>query len=203
MLKVLQSNLGRARDAHDNVQIAVREHQTDILIIAEPNKKIVSTGEWLVDTRSDVALKCINRNVGVQNVRKGAGYIILELQEVAILACYISPNIPLDQYKSEVDEIMNAVDALSKEMVIAGDFNAASPLWGSANIKSEHWADWIASKNLTVQNRGDTPTFTSGKSASFIDVTLTTQGLANKICDWEVQREESLSHHRFIHHFRN
>ncbi|XP_074040753.1 uncharacterized protein [Leptinotarsa decemlineata] len=124
----------------------------------------------------------------------------MELEDIAILACYISPNIPLEQYKREVDDIMDAVTEVDKKMVIAGDINAASPLWGSprANVKGEHWADWIASKNLSVQNKGDMPTFVRRGSATFIDVTLTTRGITNKVKNWEVQTEESLSHHRII-----
>ncbi|KAK9737757.1 Endonuclease-reverse transcriptase [Popillia japonica] len=56
----------------------------------------------------------------------------------------------------KVDEIVNGVKSGKKEVVIAGDINAKSQLWGSPTIdkKGEHWSEWIAALNLIVQNTG-------------------------------------------------
>ncbi|KAK9719707.1 Endonuclease-reverse transcriptase [Popillia japonica] len=74
-----------------------------------------------------------------------------------------------------------------KQVIIAGDINAKSHLWGSPTIdkKGEHWSEWIAALNLVVQNTGLTQTFVHAK-------------IAARVMDWQVLEEESLTEHRFI-----
>ncbi|KAK9708077.1 Endonuclease-reverse transcriptase [Popillia japonica] len=105
-------------------------------------------------------------------------------------------NITLDKYM----EIVNGAKSGKKEVIIAGDINAKSHLWGSPTTdkKGEHWSEWIAALNLVVQNTGLTPTFVRGETQSFIDVTLSTPKIAARVMDWQVFEEESLTEHRFI-----
>lgn len=198
--KVLQANLGRARRAHDVVQLVVMEEKADLCIISEPNRKIVESSGWVTDMRRDVAVRCTSNRVLLKKAQMGNGYVCLEMENVDIVAVYISPNIPMLEYKSLVDDIMNLIRVRARPALIAGDINAKSSLWGSpiADAKGEYWAEWIATLNLVVQNKGDTPTFKRNDSESFIDVTITTADLSGRVMDWRVSLEESLSLHRHI-----
>ncbi|KAG5880143.1 hypothetical protein JTB14_000011 [Gonioctena quinquepunctata] len=59
------------------------------------------------------------------------------------------------------------------------------------------WAEWIFSLGL-VQNRGDSLTFIRGDSRSYIDVTITTSSIPNRIKNWRLSPEESLSLQKYI-----
>ncbi|KAG5878217.1 hypothetical protein JTB14_020794 [Gonioctena quinquepunctata] len=86
-----------------------------------------------------------------------------------------------------------------QEAIIAGVFNAKSPLWGSpkADQRGEHMAEWIASLRLSIHNDG-TPTFQRGASISHIDITLSTDRTASRIHNWKVPEDENMSLHKNI-----
>lgn len=81
-----------------------------------------------------------------------------------------------------------------------GDFNGKSPEWGDhrfdrrGGLVSQLLARW----QFTVANTGGSPTFLSGEARSVIDLTFSTEGLAQRIKNWEVLDEETLSDHRYI-----
>ncbi|KAJ8936103.1 hypothetical protein NQ314_012486 [Rhamnusium bicolor] len=112
-----------------------------------------------------------------------------------------SPNISLDQFKRDVDVVMNDSRGRPGESIILGDLNVKSPQWGSAvtDARGGYIIEWMATLDMTVKNTGITPTFSRGNCESFIDVTFSTQRIAAKIVRWEVLEEESLSDHRFIY----
>ncbi|KAG5871098.1 hypothetical protein JTB14_035795 [Gonioctena quinquepunctata] len=56
-------NLGPTRAAHDAENLVIMEKNIDLLIVSEPNKKIVSNGEWVTDKNLDVAVRRINRKL--------------------------------------------------------------------------------------------------------------------------------------------
>lgn len=199
-MRILQTNLGRARAAHDIANLVSKESKVDILVVAEPNKKIVEAPEWIKDEESDVAIKCMNKKIGILSTEVGKGYVVIKTKHFNCIACYLSPNITMDRYRALGDEIMNKV-IRTNSYVIMGDLNAASPLWGApiTNPKGAYWAEWIATLDLVVHNNGDTPTFQRGESKSFIDVTISTSNLAGRIKGWRVSEEESLSLHNHIH----
>lgn len=68
----------------------------DIIAVDEPNKGIVGRGRWLSDLRGDAAFLLRNRNIEVR--RASAGHILIDLQNLAIICCYISPNVTLEGY---------------------------------------------------------------------------------------------------------
>ncbi|XP_074031354.1 uncharacterized protein [Leptinotarsa decemlineata] len=117
-----------------------------------------------------------------------------------IYSCYISPNIPINEYKGTTDAIMQDVMDQGKEAVIAGDFNAKSPLWGAPHTdeRGNYLTDWIATLDLTIHNNGN-PTFERGVSKSHIDITMTTNRIASKVKDWKTMDEETMSQHKYIH----
>ena len=117
------------------------------------------------------------------------------------MVCYYSsPNIPLDKYREDIDKMMQEVTSSPKEAVAMGDFNGKSPQWGSptSDMRGEYWIDWIAASDMVVHNDGRIPTWSRGRSESYIDITCSTQKIASHIKEWEVSMEESLSDHRHI-----
>lgn len=73
-------------------------------------------------------------------------------------------------------------------------------MWGSrdTNQRGMRLAEFIATTNLEVTNRGTTPTFVNSVCETLIDLTLASSTIASSIADWKVSEEETLSDHREI-----
>ncbi|KAK9693477.1 Endonuclease-reverse transcriptase [Popillia japonica] len=157
-LKILQTNLGRGRAAHDLAYATAKQKGVELLIVCEPNKTITKSSEWIKDERGDVAVLFINKTLSVTGT-----------------------NVDMEEYVEKVDEIANHMRSSKREAVLAGDINAKSHLWESPtrDKKGDHWAEWIAELGLVCHNTGGRPTFVRGEANSFIDVTLSTPKMAS------------------------
>ena len=80
------------------------------------------------------------------------------------------------------------------------DCNAHSPLWGcrDTNKRGEHLEEFFFEHNIFVQNVGATPTWRGlNNASSIIDITVTL-GVRNRISNWQVLAERSMSDHRLV-----
>ncbi|KAK9754996.1 hypothetical protein QE152_g783 [Popillia japonica] len=96
----------------------VKQQDMDILSVYESNKKRVKGAHWIKDTRTAVAMLILTKNVEVLEHSAGDGHFVLELQTHDIVCCYVSSNIEMHQYQSEVDNIMNRIDR--KQTIVLG-----------------------------------------------------------------------------------
>nr|CAI5863033.1 unnamed protein product [Callosobruchus analis] len=141
-------------------------------------------------------------NYKIEIIGKGAGegFVWLEMQEVVIYGCYISPNIGIERYLKFLNDLRESMRRHNKEIIVGGDFDAKSYLWCSKieDKRGEILADWMGQDNLVVHNQGDSPTFVRGASASYIDITFSTKQISKHIVKWKVLDEVSLSYHQLI-----
>lgn len=196
--KVLQINVGRAYAAQDMAYATAKQRKIDILIVSEPNKKRVSGVEWMKDTRGNVAVLCLTKNIGIMEHKAFDGYLTLTMKDYTIICCYISPNIDILEYEQEVDNIMDTAN--NKDVIILGDINAKSTYWGApkSDKKGNYWLNWLSARDMIVLNKGTKPTFVRGQSESHIDVSLATNKIACRINNWEVLDTDTLTEHRYI-----
>lgn len=201
VIKILQTNLGRRRAAHDLAYAYAKQQSIDIIIVSEPNKKLVNSDEWIKDRRGDVAVLFVNKGVEILGVMCGDGYVCLNLDKCDVYCCYISPNISFEHYKENVDHIMEAIRSNNKEAIVLGDINSKSPQWGSPTMdaRGEYFTEWLSTLNLVVINTGEEPTFVRGDSKSYIDVTCSSVRIANEIDNWRVVDIENMSDHKYIY----
>lgn len=87
-----------------------------------------------------------------------------------------------------------------KEIVVTGDFNAKSPLWGCKreDARGILLAEWMMAHQLVVANERDISTFVKGQQQSIVDLTVVSTDMCGKIHGWQVLDEETLSDHPFI-----
>ena len=90
--------------------------------------------------------------------------------------------------------ISNYTDNSKLGLLIVGDFNAHSPLWGEAQTKSnkcgELLEELIITKNLNLHNIGYVPTFRNSRDyTSCADLTLSYK-FPFIIQDWRVHNHE-------------
>ncbi|KAJ8964370.1 hypothetical protein NQ317_003015 [Molorchus minor] len=199
-IRILQGNLNRSRRAHDLISLTAAKNEVDIIAVCEPNKALVEDSRWVKDKRKNVAVFFPNRNVGVKGMASGDGFVKIHLGFGVLFCCYSSPNIALEEFQREVDEVMESSRRTGEEVLLLGDLNGKSPMWGSPikDARGAYLEEWLAALDMVAHNTGDRPTFVRGMSSSFIDITCSTRGLARKVKNWEVMDEETLSDHRYI-----
>lgn len=199
-MKVLQTNLNRQKSAHDMAYLIAARETADIIVVSEPNRKIVQDTKWITDKNMDVAVYFQNRNLAVKSVNRECGFVGIKFELFNIYCCYCSPNISINDFKAYVDILMNTVRSQPGEAVIMGDMNIKSPRWGSpvADSRGEYFTEWTDVLDLVIHNKGSKPTFIRGPSQSFIDITCSTQGVAENIHNWAVLEDEPISDHSFI-----
>ncbi|XP_072376509.1 uncharacterized protein [Diabrotica undecimpunctata] len=187
-LRVLQTNVGTARLAHDLAEAAGVEKNIDGLKTAEPNTTAVKRRGWFVDTTGRGAVRIYNRNLRVYKIKPEEGYVIVRMEGVPLVCCYISPNVTVGEYEMKIYKIMQEVGNTGGEYVMLRDFNAKAAEWGSP-ITDTHGrilTDWVGTLDLVILNTGMEPTFVRRGTGTYIDVTMATQAIAEKARGWKV-----------------
>lgn len=180
---------------------AAMKKQVDIAIICEPNLRQIEGRKWHVDTRKDAAIGILSNNITLGNSGGGNGYVWLEIGELVVYSCYISPNCNLQDCETWIVELADNIKRHNKQSLVAGDFNAKAPEWGSNVLcpKGDILTDIMAHLQLTLVNDGKTPTMVRSNAESYLDLTWTSERLSLLITDWcVIEDEESLSDHRHI-----
>lgn len=92
------------------------------------------------------------------------------------------------------------------DAILGCDANSRHVAWGNNNTneRGESLAYFISNKNLSLQNKGNTPTFIFPSSElcegwnAIFDVTITKSKNLELVQHWRVSLENSFSDHRFI-----
>lgn len=108
-----------------------------------------------------------------------------------------------EQHKIPDDTARDAIEFSASSgipIIIGADCNAHHILWGSSdtNSRGEKLVEYLATTSLDIQNRGIEPTFINKRRQEVLDITLVTQDLSNRINNWHVSCEDTLSDHREI-----
>lgn len=84
--------------------------------------------------------------------------------------------------------------------VIGCDANAHHTVWGSTDIntRGEYLLQFLSSKNINICNVGDKPTFSNSIRQEVLDLTLCSPSISDKIKNWHVSDETSMSDHKHI-----
>lgn len=84
--------------------------------------------------------------------------------------------------------------------IMGCDTNAHHTIWGSSNInpRGNVLLEYIASTNLDILNRGAEPTFVNAIRSEVLDVTFASHFFTERITNWQVSSEETLSDHKEI-----
>nr|XP_022907667.1 uncharacterized protein LOC111419131 [Onthophagus taurus] len=196
-INVLQANVNRSTEAMNLVELYVSEQSVDVVMLSEPNKNKVKCGNWYKNSDSDVAVKIISDDLVVYGTVSGSGFVIVKMDFVDIIGCYLTPNEPLCDFKNKLENIASIMQQnKTKNIIVMGDFNSKSAAWGShvEDERGRYLKEWMAERNLVVMNSGTTPTWRRGEQKSFIDITMCNVEIAKSVTAWKV----NLSDHLYI-----
>jgi hypothetical protein len=100
----------------------------------------------------------------------------------------------------EFEELVRFCEEKTLSLIVGCDSNCHHTVWGSANCNDRRVAlvEFLNSTNLEILNRGNEPTFCNIRRVEVLDVTIGSCKLLERIKDWEISSEPSLSYHRHI-----
>ncbi|KAI1286507.1 Pancreatic lipase-related protein 2 [Halotydeus destructor] len=96
--------------------------------------------------------------------------------------------------------VIDSITLTGRRFLYGADANSWSPLWGSLETdnRGQLWEDYLSNSALQLLNDGQ-PTFArataTGMTETAIDITLASPNLS---CQWEIDKDYSLSDHRAI-----
>lgn len=174
--------------------------KADVVLISEPNKKLVGKGGWFTDDREDAAIKIYGNTLVVEKSGSANGLTWLKVAGHRIISVYKSPSIPLAEFERAVEKLRDCIAAGGNKVLVGGDLNAKSHVWDSRieDPRGALLADMLAEWDLVIQNRGTSPTFAAAQGESIIDITFTSMALADRVTEREVSDCVTLSDHQLI-----
>ncbi|XP_072392231.1 uncharacterized protein [Diabrotica undecimpunctata] len=121
-------------------------------------------------------------------------------RQIIIASAYLPGDSENHPPPEEVQRLMGWCKSKNRQLIIGCDSNSHHTVWGSTGINSrgEHLLDYISANNLDIANRGNKPTFINAIRKEVLDITLTSSFIANKIYNWHVSNEASMSDHQHI-----
>lgn len=133
---------------------------------------------------------------------KGEEFVAIEIKEVVLISCYISPRVSLNEFTEILKEIERNIRLIGngKQIILGRDFNAHLTMWGSTytSCKGDRLLSWTE-ENMILVNEGNSPTCVRPQGKSIVDLTWTKPGIVDKIKEWKVEDEMlSLSDHNYI-----
>ncbi|GBM15918.1 Retrovirus-related Pol polyprotein from type-1 retrotransposable element R1 [Araneus ventricosus] len=210
--KFFQANLGRSKIATKELkELKCSQNYPfpDIYLIQEPyTYKGKATGlplSWKVLSAEHakvlVAVRNNNINIIARHVSKEI--VIADLfdgnGQITVASIYFPPSKDKTRAISELEASMKDID--TSKMVFGGDINMRSILWGPdipdhrAADDGGPFVDFIMKYSLQIINNPNSPsTFESKNGKSWIDVTVSSRGLHNKISNWTVNKNVFSDH---------
>lgn len=181
-------------------QIAI-EHKAHILVISEQHTKRAD-GKWFDDCTGTAAIWIPNSSqITPLNTGRGNGFVWIKVDKLFIISCYLTPSDNMEEFETKLNKIEDEMRHIGEHFLVAGDFNSRAIEWGSntTNTRGRKILDMAARTGLIVANVGNTPTFRRpGCEGTIPDITLVSEGLANKIIDWKVLDIYTGSDHQYI-----
>ena len=117
---------------------------------------------------------------------------------IVLVSCYL----PYDRALPPPDwrELVDFCRRGNYGLVIGCDANAHHTGWGSSNVnpRGQTLAEFLAASDLYWCNVGNTPTFRVANRSEVIDITLADPSTLNRVTNWQVSENPSLSDHAFI-----
>lgn len=198
--RVIYANVNHCRAAQDLMEQVTRESESDISILSEPYR--VRQHPASFGSRSGRAAVCVGPRFKGSRYEAFNDFLVVSAGNIDIYGAYFSPNRPLTEFASFLDELGNCFRRRRSEALIIGDFNAKAAAWGerATDARGQELTLWIAQHNLQLLNSGREHTCVRENGGSIVDIALATRGVATTLSRYRVDCEaESLSDHRYIY----
>ena len=133
-LQVLQAIINHCARAQDLLVQSLVQWSIQLAIVAEPYS-IPTRDNWVADNTRVVALvtQVTAGSPPFSRVEKGAGCVAALVGKLIVVGVYLSPNRILAEFEEFLIRLGEMVERhRPAEVLVAGDLNANSSVWGSA-----------------------------------------------------------------------
>ena len=206
VINILQWNIRGFTNNYTNLQILISERKPDIICLQETkcrsdftpfiprdyigyfrNPNFTSKQGTAILIKKHIPHNIINTNPSLNLV----GLQIKSSLSFAIFSFY-SPPIDL----IPISDLNNTIANINTPIIMTGDFNAWSPLWGSPNSNNKGTAieNLLLNSNLSVLNDGTPTHFSTHNTFSHIDLTISSLSIV-PMCRWQVIEDLHNSDH--------
>jgi len=190
MLKLIQINLNHCWAAQQLLPQTAIDYGADLMLVSDQWRNPEDRERWLSSSDGKCAIVATALSaVSFGACGSGKGFVWVAVGQVVVFSCYYTPNCKV----SEFDEFLGNLDASIRALgdctvVVGGDFNAHSTEWGcpADDARGDLLANFCASLDLAVCNRGSTPTYTRYNARSIVDVTFVRADSDWEVIDWRV-----------------
>lgn len=202
-INILQINLNHCKNAQELLTQSVLQHQIDLVVISEPWQP---PSYWFNDDHKNASIwipQPAEKFTTIKSLYKTKGIVSIQVDNYIYISCYFSPNISIESYVEKISELENFLNTVNyNNCVIAGDFNAKSPSWGS-NVLDNRGSIIMETCNnfdlLPINSQGKF-TFERNGHYSKIDILIAGTTVARDLISSHVLNEYTASDHRYILH---
>ncbi|XP_011858500.1 PREDICTED: uncharacterized protein LOC105556049, partial [Vollenhovia emeryi] len=195
------ANLNHARQAQDIFLHSLAERGCGLGIVAEPYR-VPKSPCWAESTDGTAAItwrRTGERSLPGKKLKAGEGWVAVEWGPLVIIGVYLRPSLSRIELEGRLQELEDLVrEFLPGLVLVAGDFNAKSAMWGSRRPDAkgrevEAWADRLG---LHLENVGTVSTCVRPQGESIVDLTWSSPAAARMVASWKVVEDlELLSDH--------
>lgn len=190
-INIIQANLNKSWRALDLLRQYVLEQDIGLALISEPPRGLVPNNNCFLSRDGLAAI--VWRSEGTRGgtcrmVSSGKCFVVANMKEIYLIACYISPNVDVTAFSNFLLDISRAVNGINNSMLIVGDFNARSVLWGSSTTdrRGELIERWAAALNISLMNESGVYTCVRPQGSSIIDLSWASPGVLERGTKWSV-----------------
>ncbi|XP_011884028.1 PREDICTED: uncharacterized protein LOC105571163 [Vollenhovia emeryi] len=163
----MQANLNHACQAQDLFLHSLAERGCGLGIVAEPYR-VPKNPCWAGSTDGSAAIvwrRTGERSPPFSKLKAGEGWVAVEWGPLTVIGVYIRPSLSRAEVEDRLQELEDVVrEYLPGPVLVAGDFNAKSALWGSRrpDAKGAEVEAWAARLGLHLENVGAVSTCANG-----------------------------------------
>lgn len=217
-IKFIQINLHHAKGASAVLCKRFIQSKLDIAFIQEPwsnHGKILG-----IDTKSCKLIYdeteqfprsaiLVNGNFKIlpitEFIKRDIVAVVMEIPttrgktEICVASAYFPGDVD-DVPPPEVSAFVTFCKSQNKAFIIGCDANAHHTVWNSTDIntRGECLLEYLTKNNVNICNEGTNSTFMNSIRQEVLDLTLCSNTLSEKIHNWNVSDEISLSDHKHI-----
>ena len=136
MIRFLQINLGRGREAQNLLMHVAAEKDVDVLLISEQYRK-PQTGSWYEDRISTAAIMVRSNTLNIPKTgEQKSCFVWVEIEGIRVSSCYFSPNEEHDDFIQVLANLEDDLRSTRGQFLVSGDFNCKALEWGSRKTDS-------------------------------------------------------------------
>lgn len=203
-LKILQINLNRCSAAQELLEQTVLEVEADLVLISEPYR---CKDFWFRDTNKDAAIwatpKWVKRGHPLKLLGRCEGSVIIRAGDLLVASCYYPPSLSLETFETRLDELEARLTRRNTDdTIVAGDFNAKSPVWGSRkwDHRGNMVLDFCGRTGLVPVRSEGRFSFERNNKTSLIDIILCNGGKIGSMVSSKILDGYTGSDHRYLLH---